>query len=152
MQLAHIKIPADQGFPRLPENRAYAVVLIAHEETTDRWRRGLAEVFAVGSCVQVNIWGQDASEWRDCIEAANGFAVLTEERAEDYPDIAVSSQSDKIIDDVFIYSAAHLQDCELEAVDLLVVLEVGEPALRYDLTSMAHRAAMEYGVQAAMAC
>ncbi|NIY72629.1 hypothetical protein HCZ30_09295 [Marivivens donghaensis] len=152
IQLHHLRIKADGQLPKLPMERPYALVLIAHEETSDRFRRAVTEIMATGSCVQANIWGEDAEDWQDCTEAANAFAIMTEERSETIPDIVVSSQSNRAIDDVFAFASAHMNDLEIEGVDLMITLEIGRPAFRYDLTSMAHRAAADYGMQAALAC
>ena len=152
MQLKHIRIDADRGYPELPNNRAYSAVLITHEETSDFWRRGLAEKMASGSCVQVNIWGENASEWTEAIDTANAFAIVSEERSEEYPDIIVSSQSSRIIEDVFEFSVAHLHCSEAENVDLFLVIEIGEPMVGYNLYGMANRAARAYGLSPVMAC
>lgn len=152
MQVKHIRLDADGAYPMLPENRAYAVVLITHEETIDFWRRGLAERMAEGACVQVNIWGENASEWTEAIATANAFAIMTEERSEMFPDITVSSQSNRMIEDVFEFSVANFQYNEAEQIDLLLVIEVGEPMFGYNLHGMANRAAREYGMSPALTC
>ena len=152
IQLSHLRLSTDDAYPPLPENRAYALVIIAHEETTAYWRRGLAEMMAVGACVQANIWGSDAEDWCADIDAANALSIMTEERAEYFPDIEVSSQSSRVIDDVFDFATAQMHTSEAEELSLLIVLEIGEPAWRYDLSGMACRAARDWGAMAAYAC
>ena len=152
IELKHLRIAAGETYPKLPRSRAYALVLICHDETGDYWRRGFAETLATGSCVQVNLWGENSSEWIEALDTANALALMTEERCETLPDIEVSSQSNRMLEDVFEFSAANIQCNEETEIDLQIVLEIGEPMFGYDLQGMAFKAAREYGVQPALAC
>ncbi|OUD10663.1 hypothetical protein BVC71_04015 [Marivivens niveibacter] len=152
IQFAHMRLSADDAYPPLPSERAYAVVVIAHEETSAFWRRGLAERMATGACVQANIWGEDSEDWENDINAANALAIMTEERAEYFPDIVVSCQSMRPIDDVFDFATAHMGTTEAEELSLLIVLEIGTPAYQHNLQAMAYRSAAEFGAMARLAC
>ncbi len=152
IQLANLRLSPDDAYPPLPTERAFALVIIAHDETSAFWRRGLAERLATGSCVQVNLWGEDAEDWQADVEAANALSIMTEERAEYFPDIVVSSQSHCVIDDVFDYATVQMQDSEAEELSLLIVLEIGEPSYRQNLQAMAFRSARDFGAMAAVAC
>ncbi len=138
IQFAHMRLSADDAYPPLPSERAYAVVIIAHEETS--------------ACVQANIWGEDSEDWENDINAANALSIMTEERAEYFPDIVVSCQSMRPIDDVFDFATAHMGTTEAEELSLLIVLEIGTPAYQHNLQAMAYRSAAEFGAMARLAC
>lgn len=90
MQLKYICFDVDGGYLMFLENCVYMVVLIIYEEIIDFWCCGLVEQMVVGLCVQVNIWGENVSEWIEVIDIVNVFVIMIEECSEIYFDIVVS--------------------------------------------------------------
>lgn len=152
IQLAHFRIDADEPFPKLPTERAYAVVVIAHDETPDHYRYAAAEAMATGGCVMASYWGVQAREWEEMTEAAHALALVAEERSEDFPDLLATCHTTTMIEDVLEFTAAQMQDSEAYELSLLVIVEIGEPAYDPQIMRMAHRSTMHQGMVAAMAC
>lgn len=152
IQYTHIRLDAGQILPRLPEGRPYVAVLVAHEDSERQWQAAIAETLAVGDCVMACVYGRGADDWADTIEQGYLLSQITEERSDALPPLEVWCHQAAMIDDVFEAAARGIQDSELEGIELVIVLEIGEPIYSMQLSRAGMMALGNSGLRAAVAC
>ncbi len=152
IQYTHIRLDAGQILPRLPEGRAFVAVIVAHEDSERSWQAAIAETLAVGDCVMACVYGSGADEWAEVLEQGYVLSQITEERSEDLPPLEVWTHQAAMIDDVFEAAARGIQESELEDIELVIVLEIGEPIYSMQLSRAGMMALGNSGLRAAVAC